>query len=254
MGLRRWPGRNPRGEVPPTGESVARNLLVLRRSRQEAHRRYAISSRSARGWGAPRSGNCPTRPGSLPGQLALLHLDGEDLISRSKRRRMVENRSSGLRLRTTHWRRVSSRPRPWSARAGRTEVAVADTKHARSLLENLVAFPAWYEAETRVVLAAACLHLDDSATARELLDQAEGFAARVPDSDHSELAVEHTRQSVLRISGTAMTSYPGRAADASVPPQPSFVSRDRRAELRVAEHGQDPSPGDLQKARCIFPR
>ena len=80
-----------------------------------------------------------------------------------------------------------------SARAGRTEVAVADTKHARSLLENLVAFPAWYEAETRVVLAAACLHLDDSATARELLDQAEGFAARVPDSPTIQSWLSSTR-------------------------------------------------------------
>jgi LuxR family maltose regulon positive regulatory protein len=80
-----------------------------------------------------------------------------------------------------------------NSRAGRTEQAVADAKHARTLLDNLVAFPDWYQAETRIVLAATCLHLDDSATARELLDQAEGFAARVPDSPSLQSRLSSTR-------------------------------------------------------------
>ena len=43
------------------------------------------------------------------------------------------------------------------------------------------------------MLAAACLHLDDSAAARELLDQAEGFAARVPDSPTIQSWLSSTR-------------------------------------------------------------
>ena len=43
-------------------------------------------------------------------------------------------------------------------------------------------------------LAATCLHLDDSATARELLDQAEGFAARVPDSPTLQSWLSSTRE------------------------------------------------------------
>ena len=78
--------------------------------------------------------------------------------------------------------------------AGRTDEAVADAKHARTLLDNLVAFMDWYEAETRVALAAACLHLADSVTARELLDQAEVFAARVADSPTLQSWLSRTRE------------------------------------------------------------
>ena len=42
--------------------------------------------------------------------------------------------------------------------------------------------------------------------------------------------------------------------NASVSPEPPLVQRDRRAQLRFAEHGEDPGAGDLQETRCLLPR
>jgi LuxR family maltose regulon positive regulatory protein len=129
------------------------------------------------------------------GQLTLLHLHNEDLdraIAAAAHGREQAERAlvADYPLMATFFAASALA----NSRAGRTEQAVADTKHARTLLDNLVAFQDWYEAETRVVLAAACLHLDDSATAGELLDQAEGFAARVPDSPTLQSWLSRTRE------------------------------------------------------------
>ena len=131
------------------------------------------------------------------GQLTLLHLHTEDLdraiAAAAHGREQAERALVGdYPLMATFFAASALA----NSCAGRTNEAVADAKHARTLLDNLVAFPDWYEAETRVVLAAACLYLDDSATARELLDQAEVFAARVPDSPTLQDWLSSTHDSV----------------------------------------------------------
>jgi LuxR family transcriptional regulator, maltose regulon positive regulatory protein len=129
------------------------------------------------------------------GQLTLLHLENEDLDSAvSAAAHGHEQAERALVADYPLMATFFAASALANSRAGRTEEAVADTKHARALLDNLVAFMDWYEAETRVALAAACLHLDDSATARELLDQAEGFAARVPDSPTLQSWLSGTRE------------------------------------------------------------
>ena len=129
------------------------------------------------------------------GQLTLLHLQNEDLDSAI--RDAAHGHEQAERAMVGDYPLMASffaASALANSRAGRTEEAVAEMKHARTLLDNLVAFPDWYEAETRVVLAAACLQLDDSATTRELLDQAEGFAARVPDSPTLQSWLTSTRE------------------------------------------------------------
>jgi LuxR family maltose regulon positive regulatory protein len=117
------------------------------------------------------------------GQLTLVHLQNDELdsaIRSAAHGREQADRAlvAGYPLMAT----LFAASALVNSYAGRTDEAIADAQHGRGLLDNLVAFPDWYEAETRIVLAAAYLRLDDSAAAKGLLDQAAGIAARVPDS------------------------------------------------------------------------
>ncbi len=61
------------------------------------------------------------------------------------------------------------------ARRGRVNDAVVASRHAVALLASLPGTSAWYEAETRVVLARALVQLDDLAGARRCLEEAERY-------------------------------------------------------------------------------
>ena len=68
------------------------------------------------------------------------------------------------------------------AHEGRIEEAAADSNRARKMLEGLDGFPDWYQGEARIYLARACLLLDDSPAATELLAEAAEFADRLDDA------------------------------------------------------------------------
>ena len=68
------------------------------------------------------------------------------------------------------------------AHEGRIEEAASDSSRARKMLSRLDGFPDWYQGEARIHLARACLLLDDSPAAKELLAQAAEFTHRLDDA------------------------------------------------------------------------
>ena len=74
-----------------------------------------------------------------------------------------------------------------------TEEARADLLLARRLMSRLVNFMPWYEAETRIVLARAALHLRDVASARALLTEADDRLRDAPDAMTLRVWFEETR-------------------------------------------------------------
>ena len=115
-------------------------------------------------------------------QLTFLHLDRDDLESAlrvvAQAREQLDRFHLDVYPLMAFAFAASSLTR---SRAGRIEESVADCKRAIGLLEHLTAFPDWFQAETRILLARASLNLDDIAGARSLLDDAAVFAHRVDD-------------------------------------------------------------------------
>lgn len=68
------------------------------------------------------------------------------------------------------------------ARHGGVESALRDAKRCRRLLDRLVDFTPWYEAEARIALARALLLLDDVPAARTTLGEAEQYLRQAPDA------------------------------------------------------------------------
>jgi LuxR family transcriptional regulator, maltose regulon positive regulatory protein len=68
------------------------------------------------------------------------------------------------------------------AHRGRVDDAQRDMREGARLLAMLADFTPWYEAETRLLLAAAALRLSDVVGARTLLAEASRLAARAPDA------------------------------------------------------------------------
>jgi LuxR family transcriptional regulator, maltose regulon positive regulatory protein len=87
-----------------------------------------------------------------------------------------------------------------SAHEGRSESARKDMKQSVKLLGMLVEYPAWYEAEVRIVLARASIRLDDPARARALLADASRFIDEEPDAVTLIKMLEESRSSVDEIS------------------------------------------------------
>jgi LuxR family transcriptional regulator, maltose regulon positive regulatory protein len=87
-----------------------------------------------------------------------------------------------------------------SAQEGRSESARKDMKQSVKLLGMLVEFPAWYEAEARIVLARASIRLDDPAGARALLADASRFLDEDPDAVTLVEMLEKFRSSVDEVS------------------------------------------------------
>jgi LuxR family transcriptional regulator, maltose regulon positive regulatory protein len=113
-------------------------------------------------------------------QLTLLHLQEDDLDDAIRTAAHAREQVTRARLGNYSVMAIAFAASALAnSRAGRTQQAVADVKQARGLLEHVVDFPVWYEAEARIALGSACLQLDGRATGMELLDQGEGFAARL---------------------------------------------------------------------------
>jgi hypothetical protein len=51
----------------------------------------------------------------------------------------------------------------------------------------------------------------------------------------------------------ALVAHDGRAADPALPADAPLVPRDRRARLRLGEHGQDAGERGLPQARRVLP-
>jgi LuxR family transcriptional regulator, maltose regulon positive regulatory protein len=134
-------------------------------------------------------------------QLAVLHLDGDDLTSAQRvmaqAREQLERFHLDVYPLTSVALATSSLIR---AREGRIEEAVADHKHAMGLLEQLVGFPEYALVEIRVLLAKASLLLDDLAAARELLAEASVLAHRVTDAPVLQRWLSEALSSLSKIS------------------------------------------------------
>jgi LuxR family transcriptional regulator, maltose regulon positive regulatory protein len=79
------------------------------------------------------------------------------------------------------------------AHRGMVDEARGDLLRSRRLLDQLVDFAPWYEAETRIVLARADLRLGDVTTARAWLSEAAHAVAAIPDAPTLRAWVEETR-------------------------------------------------------------
>ena len=68
------------------------------------------------------------------------------------------------------------------AHRGRVEDARREFRLSTGLLRAVVDYPAWYEAEIRIVLAHAAMRLDDPNSARQRLAEAAGVLDAIPDA------------------------------------------------------------------------
>jgi LuxR family transcriptional regulator, maltose regulon positive regulatory protein len=87
------------------------------------------------------------------------------------------------------------------AHDGRIEEAAADSSRARKMLEELNGFPDWYQGEARIHLARACILLDDSPAAGELLAEAAEFAARLDDAPALSRWLSEAESAVAAMAG-----------------------------------------------------
>jgi len=65
---------------------------------------------------------------------------------------------------------------------GRVDEATREFRRSRQLLAMLTDYPAWYDAEVRLVLARAALRLSNLSSSRTLLAEAARSARRTPDA------------------------------------------------------------------------
>ena len=68
------------------------------------------------------------------------------------------------------------------AHRGRVEDARRDLRRSTRLLDAVVDFPAWYEAEIRILLAQTAMRLDDPNSARQRLTEAAAVLELIPDA------------------------------------------------------------------------
>jgi LuxR family maltose regulon positive regulatory protein len=105
------------------------------------------------------------------------------------------------------------------AHEGKVERAQADATDTKRLLLKLTDFPPWYEVETRLTLAAACMRLDDLEYGRTLLGEAAKMLERTPDATILRRWLEHSQASLKSASAE------GRGRELSL----------TRAELRTLQ-------------------
>ena len=190
-------------------------------------------------------------------QLTLLHLDRDDLERAlrviAQAREQLERFNLGDYPVMATFFAASSLTR---ALEGQIEDAAADGKRAAKMLSGLAGFPDWLVAAAGIFLARAYMLLDDPVEAERLLVYAAEIADRIPDAPTLRRWLSESQSSASAMSARSRSRRADarRVENASVSPEPPLVQRDRRAQLRFAEHGQDPGAGDLQEARCLLPR
>jgi LuxR family transcriptional regulator, maltose regulon positive regulatory protein len=116
-------------------------------------------------------------------QLALLEIDADDWEAAAILTERARSRVEGCGLAeypiVALVYAVSALTR---SHAGPVADAHRDLRTARRLIEGLVDFIPWYEAETRVTLARASLGLSDVSGARSLIAEAARLVRRIPES------------------------------------------------------------------------
>ena len=138
----------------------------------------------------------------------------------------------------------------------RIEDAQADQRRAVEVLTSLVDYVAWYDAETRVVLARAALRLGDVTGTRTLL--ARGFAGPVARPRRGgparvgRRAVGPGRGVHADRAGRPVVADDRRVARAGDDADPPLVPRDGPAAARLGQHGQDARPRGLPQARRLL--
>jgi LuxR family transcriptional regulator, maltose regulon positive regulatory protein len=90
------------------------------------------------------------------------------------------------------------------SRTGRLTEAAADLRQGTILLEQLEAFPPWYEAETWVALARTAARLDDVPTATRMLGEASRALQLTPDAVVLEEWVAETSLLIETVSASAV--------------------------------------------------
>ena len=136
------------------------------------------------------------------------------------------------------------------SRTGRLEQSAADLRQGRKLLGQLEDFAPWYEAETWIALARAAARLDDAPAATLMLAEASRVLKLTPDAVVLETWIADTATSIETVSASGdPRPHPGRAAGPPVPADPPLFPADRRAGVRLAEHGEDAGAGRLPQAR-----
>jgi LuxR family maltose regulon positive regulatory protein len=94
------------------------------------------------------------------------------------------------------------------SRAGFADEAKRELAAAARLLEQLGRYMPWYEAQTRVLMARACVRLADVTRARALLSQASRWARRMPHVERLTAAMDEAWGEVDEV-GAAALSGPG---------------------------------------------
>ncbi len=90
------------------------------------------------------------------------------------------------------------------SRTGRVEEAAADLRHGSRLLEQLGAFPPWYEVETWVALARTATRLDDAPSATRMLSEATRALRLTPDAIVLGEWIEQTALAIETVSASAV--------------------------------------------------
>ena len=143
------------------------------------------------------------------------------------------------------------------AQRGRVDAAQSDLRDAVRLQSQVVDLAPAAEAEVRLMLARAALRLGDVGLGREQLAGARRLLRRVPDAvDAAPVGRRRggpARPARRRRRRGAPRDDGGGAADPPAPPHPPVVPGDRRADLRVGQHGQDAGQRDLPQARGVVP-
>ena len=191
-------------------------------------------------------------------QLTLLHLDRDDLERAlrviAQAREQLERFNLGDYPVMATFFAASSLTR---ALEGQIEDAAADGKRAaQNAQPGPAGFPDWLVAAAGIFLARAYMLLDDPVEAGRLLVYAAEIADRIPDAPTLRRWLSESQSSASAMSDEVDHAglTPAESQHSSAPPEPPLVQRDRRAQLRFAEHREDPGAGDLQEARCLLPR
>jgi LuxR family maltose regulon positive regulatory protein len=89
------------------------------------------------------------------------------------------------------------------AQIGRVEASQSDAREAAGLLERLVDFSPWYEAECRIAMARASARLSDPREARALVGEAARLLQRAPDAEVALAWIEESRSQLARSSASS---------------------------------------------------
>ena len=248
------PPRRRRRDGRPRGLPADRRRGAPSRGRRRRCRGGARGGRALRG--GVRAGD----PRPLPRRAGRARARRGRLGARRRRTRRARGpRSTATAWPTMpRWRWCSPSPR-WCARAAAgstprgSDLRDAGARCSRSSSTSRPAA----EAEVALVLARAALRQSDVNLGREQLARARRLLRPLPGAvTLQRWAAEVTAQLERlhrRRRRRPRLDHGGGAADPPVPADPSLVPGDRRADLRLGQHGQDAGQRRLPQARGLVP-